>query len=228
MGSGGHGPLKVSPCPVMPYPSIPCGRATLDIALQPFQGWPTYKASGLWLSSAPVDTLHCTPMYSYQIDNVSFPCFPKIEIKNIVLLKLPPRDMHCICIMQTSKLLSAMRGGIVVCIWSKLESHILKSVKDRLWSLFRAWVPAGHRSGIGQMKDISRISLVCSFATFQARNDPVWFSPRLVMWHIDGVTTVESLESPQRCPPPPRKKEVGQYFCIDIMLIFPVVLVFVW
>jgi hypothetical protein len=24
------------------------------------------------------------------------------------------------------------------------------------------------------------ISLVCSFAIFQARNDPVWFSPRLV------------------------------------------------
>jgi hypothetical protein len=28
--------------------------------------------------------------------------------------------------------------------------HIVKSVKDRLWSLFRAWPPAGHRSGIGQ------------------------------------------------------------------------------
>jgi hypothetical protein len=31
------------------------------------------------------------------------------------------------------------------------QGHIVKSVKDRLWSLFRAWLPAGHRSGIGQM-----------------------------------------------------------------------------
>jgi hypothetical protein len=59
-----------------------------------------------------------------------------------------------------------------------VRGHILKSVKDRLWSLFWAWVPAGHRSGIGQMvKNISRISRVCSFTMFQARNDPVWFSP---------------------------------------------------
>jgi hypothetical protein len=54
------------------------------------------------------------------------------------------------------------------------RDHILKSVKDRLRLLFRPWVPLGHRSGIGQMmKDISRISLVCSFPKFQARNDPV-------------------------------------------------------
>jgi hypothetical protein len=47
------------------------------------------------------------------------------------------------------------------------RGHIIKSVKDRLRLLFWAWVPAGHRSGIGQMmKDISRISLVCSFAIF--------------------------------------------------------------
>jgi hypothetical protein len=59
--------------------------------------------------------------------------------------------------------------------------HIIKSVKDRLWSLSWAWVPAGHRSGIGQMMiDVSRISLVCSFTIFQACNDPVWFSPCLV------------------------------------------------
>ena len=68
------------------------------------------------------------------------------------------------------------------------RGHILKSVKDRLRSLFRAWVPAGHRSGIAQMmKDVSRISLVCSFSIFQARNDPVWFSPRLVMRRIEGM-----------------------------------------
>jgi hypothetical protein len=52
---------------------------------------------------------------------------------------------------------------IVVGAWG----HIIKLVKDRLWSLFWAWVPAGHRSGIRQMmKVVSRISLVCSFAIF--------------------------------------------------------------
>jgi hypothetical protein len=30
------------------------------------------------------------------------------------------------------------------------RGHIIKSVKDRLQSLFLAWVPVGHRSGIGQ------------------------------------------------------------------------------
>jgi hypothetical protein len=68
--------------------------------------------------------------------------------------------------------------------------HIFKSLKDRFRLLFWAWVPAGHRSGIGQMmKEVSRISLVCSFTIFQARNDPVWFSPCLVTRHIDGVPT---------------------------------------
>jgi hypothetical protein len=71
-------------------------------------------------------------------------------------------------------------------------SHIVKSVKDQLWSLFRDWLPAGHRSGIGQMiKDVRRISLVCSFAIIQACNEPVWFSPHLVMRNIDGVPTGE-------------------------------------
>jgi hypothetical protein len=61
------------------------------------------------------------------------------------------------------------------------RGHIVKLVEDRLRSLFRARVPAGHRSGIGQvLKDVSRISLACSFTIFQARNDPVWFSPSLV------------------------------------------------
>jgi hypothetical protein len=70
--------------------------------------------------------------------------------------------------------------------------HIVESVKDRLRSVFRAWLPAGDRSGIGQMiKDVSRIFLVCLFAIFQACNDPVWFSPRLVARHIDGVSTGE-------------------------------------
>jgi hypothetical protein len=47
------------------------------------------------------------------------------------------------------------------------QGHIIKLVKDHLRSLFRAWVPAGHRSGIGQMmKVVSRIFLVCSFTIF--------------------------------------------------------------
>jgi transposase len=63
-----------------------------------------------------------------------------------------------------------------------MRGHIIKSVKDRLWSLLQAWVPAGHWSGIGQMmKDVSRISLACLFAIFQSCNDPVWFSPCIVM-----------------------------------------------
>jgi hypothetical protein len=73
-----------------------------------------------------------------------------------------------------------------------VRGHIIKSVKDRLRSLFRAWVPARHRSGIGpMMKNFSRISLVCSFAIFQDRNDPVRFSPHLVARYIDGVPTGE-------------------------------------
>jgi hypothetical protein len=72
------------------------------------------------------------------------------------------------------------------------RGHIVKSVKDGLQSLFRAWLPAGHRLGIGQMiKKVSRISLVCSFAISKACNDPVWFSPYLVTRHIDRVPTVE-------------------------------------
>jgi hypothetical protein len=61
-------------------------------------------------------------------------------------------------------------------------------VKDRLRSLFRSWVPPGHRSGDAQMiKYASWISLVCSFSIFQARNDPVWITPSLVSHHIDEV-----------------------------------------
>jgi hypothetical protein len=62
------------------------------------------------------------------------------------------------------------------------RGHIIKLIKDCLRSLFQAWVPASQRLGIGQMmKDVSRISLVCLFAIFQAHNDPVWFSPFLFM-----------------------------------------------
>jgi hypothetical protein len=41
------------------------------------------------------------------------------------------------------------------------RGHIVKSVKDRLRSLIRAWLPAGHGSGVGQMMgDVGGISLV--------------------------------------------------------------------
>jgi hypothetical protein len=77
--------------------------------------------------------------------------------------------------MQTSKLLSAMRSGLYL-IEVGAQGHIIKSVKDCFLSLFRAWVATGHRSGFGQMmKDFIRISLVCLFAIFQARNDPSGF-----------------------------------------------------
>jgi hypothetical protein len=68
------------------------------------------------------------------------------------------------------------------------RGHISKVVKDCLWSLFQSWVPPGHRSGVAQMiKYASWIFLVCSFSIFQARNDPVWITSRLVSHHIDGV-----------------------------------------
>jgi hypothetical protein len=86
---------------------------------------------------------------------------------------------------------------------------------------------AGHRSGIGQMIiDVSRISLVCSFAIFQARNDHVWFSPRLVTRYIDEVPIGEWVrrppgETPSPCPPlpPEKKKRVGCcYYCFWTVL----------
>jgi hypothetical protein len=66
--------------------------------------------------------------------------------------------------------------------------NISKVVKDHLWSLFQSWVPPWHRSGVAQMiKYASWVSRVCSFSIFQARNDLVWITPRLVSHHIDGV-----------------------------------------
>jgi hypothetical protein len=92
------------------------------------------------------------------------------------------------------------------------RGHILMSVKDCFQSLFWAWVPAGHRLGIGQMmKDVSWISLVYLFAIFQARNDPVWCFPRLDAQRIDKVPTVELVrrapgEAPYPRPSYPKKK----------------------
>jgi hypothetical protein len=72
------------------------------------------------------------------------------------------------------------------------RGHIAKSVKDRLRSLFRSCVPPGHRSGVARMiKYASWIFLVCSFSIFQAHNNPVWITPRLISHHIDGVPTDE-------------------------------------
>jgi hypothetical protein len=53
--------LKFHPGPPMPYPSTPCGEATPETALQPFQGWPTHRAGSLHPSSTPLDTPRRTP-----------------------------------------------------------------------------------------------------------------------------------------------------------------------
>jgi hypothetical protein len=45
--------------------------------------------------------------------------------------------------------------------------HNSKLLKDRLWYLFRSWIPPRHRSGVAQMiKYASWISLACSFSIF--------------------------------------------------------------
>jgi hypothetical protein len=55
-GRGIHGLPKVSCRPAMPNPYTPCGRATLQIALHPFGGWPARRAWGLRPSSSSLDT----------------------------------------------------------------------------------------------------------------------------------------------------------------------------
>jgi hypothetical protein len=59
---GGHGLPKVSPSFGMPNPSTPCGWATPETALQPFQGWPALRAGSLRPSSTLLDTPRPTPM----------------------------------------------------------------------------------------------------------------------------------------------------------------------
>jgi hypothetical protein len=46
----------------MPDPSTPCGRATHETALWPFQGWLAHRAGGLRQSSTSMDTPCRTPM----------------------------------------------------------------------------------------------------------------------------------------------------------------------
>jgi hypothetical protein len=88
------------------------------------------------------------------------------------------------------------------------RGHISMVVKDRLRSLFWSWVPPGHRSGVTQMiKYASWISLVCSFSIFQARSNPVWITPSLVNYHIDGCRQISELGELRYSPfPPPPEK----------------------
>jgi hypothetical protein len=65
MGRGDHGLPKVSPGPTMPYPSMPCGRASPETAisaLRLFQLWPACRAGGLRPSPTPLDTPRRAPM----------------------------------------------------------------------------------------------------------------------------------------------------------------------
>jgi hypothetical protein len=62
MARGGHELPKVSQGLVMPDPSMPCGRATAETALWPFQGWPARRVGGLRPSTILLDTPLCTPM----------------------------------------------------------------------------------------------------------------------------------------------------------------------
>jgi hypothetical protein len=51
----------------MPYPSLPCGRATPETAQEPFQRWPAHTAGGLQPSSIPLDTPGRTPMVVFVV-----------------------------------------------------------------------------------------------------------------------------------------------------------------
>jgi hypothetical protein len=59
---GGHRLLTVTLGPSMCYPSMPCGRATPETTLQPFQEWPAQRAGGLRPSYTLLDTPPRTPM----------------------------------------------------------------------------------------------------------------------------------------------------------------------
>jgi hypothetical protein len=71
------------------------------------------------------------------------------------------------------------------------RGHISNMVKDRLRSLFRSWVPPGHKSGVARMiKYASWISLVCSFFIFQAHNDPDRITPVLLVNILTGCRQI--------------------------------------
>jgi hypothetical protein len=73
MVRGGCGLPKVSPAPAMLNLSKPCGQATSETNLQPFQEWLTHRAGSLRPSSTPLDTPHRMPM--------SFPYLVIVESK---------------------------------------------------------------------------------------------------------------------------------------------------
>jgi hypothetical protein len=64
---GGHEVPKVSLGPALPKPSSPCGQATPETALWPYQGWLVRRASVLRPSSTPLDTPHRTPPASAKL-----------------------------------------------------------------------------------------------------------------------------------------------------------------
>jgi hypothetical protein len=66
MARGGHGLPKVATGPAMPNSFMTWGRATIETALQPFQGWPAHRESGLQPSSTLFVTPRRTPMKEVQ------------------------------------------------------------------------------------------------------------------------------------------------------------------
>jgi hypothetical protein len=90
--------------------------------------------------------------------------------------------------MKTNVEVMAKRGWTVknlhdmmTCASRTLSKYAIGKTKVVLRSEKKLFSP---RTNL-MIKDISRISLVCSFAIFQTCNDSVWFSPHLVMRHID-------------------------------------------
>jgi hypothetical protein len=80
MARGGHGLPNVSLGPAMPYPSIPCGRATPETALRTFQWQPTRRAGGLPPLSTRLDIPRGTPLISDIFLQVATP-FPSLFLQ---------------------------------------------------------------------------------------------------------------------------------------------------
>jgi hypothetical protein len=71
----------------MPDPSRPCGRATPETVLRPFQGWPAFWAGGLRPSSTPLDTPCCNSFPSTPPD--SGPLSPSCLAPGFLVSQLP-------------------------------------------------------------------------------------------------------------------------------------------
>jgi hypothetical protein len=105
MARGDHGLPNVSPAPAIPYPPTPCGRATSETALRPFQGWPSRRAGGQRPSSTPLDTPHRTPRYVSRAEFVdslarfdSFHDYVNLDAafnRSLHGRVLPPVPSHC-------------------------------------------------------------------------------------------------------------------------------------